>query len=498
MNSRKILLSFAILLIWAVGYSQTRFTPTCKDAINEIAALRFDKAGQLLDEERRKHPDNRVVEFLEDYRDFLEIFISEDEALYEAALERRDARLEQINNLPDDHKYKDYMKGEIYLHWAPIRGKMGDRFRAALELNKAYRLLKENYRKHPSFIPGHAGLGVIEVLIGTIPEKYEWLADLLNLEGTIKGGKARIVNMLSHSDKDTSWAFLEYPTLFMLSFIEMNTQQEVDKTIMQRYEKYHRKGILKHQPLLVFAYGNLLQKKRKNEKALTILNTYEKSPGQYPFYYLDYMRGLAYLYKNSPKCIEYFNAYLEDFPGRHYIKSSYQKKAWYYLVNGDVSRYKNNIQNAAEKGEDFIGVDKSAAKEAESKNIPDVRLLKAHLAFDGGYYEQALKALNNFDSEGKSPRQIVEWHYRNGRVLHEQERLNKALTFYEKAFRKGKDMEAYFAANAALMAGHIYEKKGRHRKALEHYENCLDLSGFEYELSIHQKAEAGKARLVSE
>lgn len=498
MNIRKVFLLCGFLLIWAAGYSQTRFTPTCEKAINDIAALRFEQAAQLLDKERRQNPENRVVEFLEDYRDFLKIFISEDEALYEAALERREVRLEQIDDLSEANKYKDYMKGEIYLHWVPIRAKMGDRFRAAIELNKAYRLLKENYQKYPAFIPGHAGLGVIEVLIGTIPQKYEWLADLLNLEGTIEGGKSRIADMLSESEKDTTWAFLEYPTLFMLSFIEMNTQQEIDETIMQRYEKYHRKDILKHQPLLVFAYGNLLQKKRKNEKALTVLNAYEKEQGQYPFYYLDYMRGLAYLYKNSPKCIEYFDKYLEDFPGRHYIKSSYQKKAWYYLINEDVSRYKYYIQNAAQKGEALIGADKSAANEAESDKIPDTDLLKARLAFDGGYYQQALKALNHFDSDGKSTERKVEWYYRKGRVFHEQERLDTALTFYEKAFVTGKDLEAYFAANAALMSGHIYEQKGYYREALKHYEKCLDLSGFEYELSIHQKAEAGKARLVAE
>ncbi|MCF8231493.1 MAG: hypothetical protein K9J27_04830 [Bacteroidales bacterium] len=498
MNIRKVFLLCGLLLILTAGYPQTRYTPACKKAINDIAALRFEQAARMLDKERRQNPENRVVEFLEDYRDFLKIFISEDEALYEAALERREDRLEKIDNLSGANKYKDYMKGEIYLRWVPIRGKMGDRFRAAIELNKAYRLLKENYQKHPAFIPGHAGLGVIEVLIGTIPQKYEWLADLLNLEGTIKGGKGRIVDMLAKSESDTAWAFLEYPTLFMLSFIDMNIQQEVDKTIMQRYEAYHRKGILKHQPLLVFAYGNLLQKKRKNEKALTVLNAYEKEQGQYPFYYLDYMRGLAYLYKNSPKCIEYFDKYLEKFPGRHYIKSTYQKKAWYYLINDDVSRYKNYIHYATQKGEALIGADKSAANEAESDKIPDTDLLKARLAFDGGYYQQALKSLNNFDPAGKSTKRKVEWYYRKGRVFHEQERVDTALTYYEKTFVKGKDLEAYFAANAALMSGHIYEQKGYYGEALKQYEKCLDLSGFEYELSIHQKAEAGKARLLSE
>lgn len=496
MDIKRALLFLAILLIASQVFSQTGYTSKCKKAFSSIGELRFEEAEKLLEEERQVNPNNRVIFFLEDYIDFFKVFISEKETLYEKALDRRQQRLKKINELPDSNPFKDYLKGEIYLRWASVKGKMNSKLSAVVDINKAYRLLKRNHSEFPDFAPGQAGLGILEVLIGTIPEKYEWLTNLLNLEGTIGGGKERIKDLFEISQSDSSWTFLEYPTLFMMSFIEMNTQQEIDEDIMNRYHAYDSAGILKDQPLLIFAYANLLQKKRMNEKTLAVLNYYKKDSKRYPFYYLDYMKGLAYLFKNSQKCIFYFDSYLNHFPGRHYIKSSYQKKAWYYLLNGDTARYKNYIHYAGTRGEDDIGVDKGAEKEAESNVIPNVHLLKARLRFDGGYYQKALEALGRFDRRGKKDVQLTEWHYRKARIYHEKGKLAEAMKAYYKSYDIGKDLEAYFAANSALLAGQILEKKDQPEKALEQYNKALDLSGFEYELSIHQKAKAGKARIL--
>ncbi len=498
MNTLKAFLVSLAILIALTAHTQTEYTPNCKKAINSIVALKFDEARVILQQEERLNPDNHMVVFLEDYIDFLKVFISEKENIYEKALERRKDRLNKLDAIPEKNPYKDYLKGEIYLRWATAKGKMGDRFSAALDLNKAYRLLKQNYIEFPDFIPGYAGLGAIEVLIGTIPDKYEWLAGLLNLEGTIKGGKSRIEQLLKLAENDDSLTFLEGPTLFMLSFIEMSTQHHVDHSIMKRYQEYDSAGTLANEPLLIFSYANLLQKKRKNELTIKILNYYKQDEAHYPFYYLNYMKGLTYLFKNSPKCLHYLNRYLEEFPGRHYIKSAYQKKAWYYLIKGDTVRYRHYMSQVAGHGYAVIGADKNAAGEAERGKIPNVVLLSARLAFDGGYYKNALRKLASFEKTGKSTREITEWYYRKGRVYHETDNSEKALKFYEKAYRKGKDLDAYFAANAALMAGRIYAQQNQQHKALIKYNQALELSGFDYAMSIHQKAEAGKSRLVED
>lgn len=495
MDFRKLF--FVLLLFVALpSFSQTAvFNAPCKKAFDHISALEFEKATQLLEAQKRENPGNTVNYFLEDFMAFLKVFISEEEVLYEQALDKRKEWLANIEELPEDNPYRSYMKGEIYLHWASVRGKMGDRFLAALELNKAYRLLRNNQQNHPGFVPGKAGMGVIEVLIGTIPDKYNWVKTLLNLEGTVKGGRARIAKILEKASADTAYAYLEQPTLFMLSFIELNTRRNIDEALMQRYQKLDSANMLANEPLMIFSYANLLQKKQANEQTLRILSYYSESKQRYPFYYLDYMKGLAYLYKNSHRCIPFFNRYLDRFKGRHYIKSSYQKMAWYYLLNGDTIRYRNYIHYAAQKGYAVVGADKSAMKEAEEKTIPNVALLKARLFFDGGYFNDSMEALEGFQKKGASRRQITEWYYRRGRVLHETGKYREALSHYDTAFHRGRELDAYFAANAVLMSGRIYEELENKQQARKQYERCLELSGFEYELSIHQKAEAALLRV---
>jgi tetratricopeptide (TPR) repeat protein len=56
-------------------------------------------------------------------------------------------------------------------------------------------------------------------------------------------------------------------------------------------------------------------------------------------------------------------------------------------------------------------------------------------------------------------------------------------------------MPYYYAANAALKLGELYEMQNNFDKAIEAYENCLEMKPDNYRISIHQKAKAGLNRL---
>ena len=53
----------------------------------------------------------------------------------------------------------------------------------------------------------------------------------------------------------------------------------------------------------------------------------------------------------------------------------------------------------------------------------------------------------------------------------------------------------YFAANAALQLGIIYEKQADFKKAAEYYELAQSMENVEYKNSINQKAKAGLNRI---
>ena len=60
-------------------FSQVDVNDNCKLAYKDILALRFDSAEVKLDQEKTLNPDNLFVPYLENYIDFLTVFISEDE-----------------------------------------------------------------------------------------------------------------------------------------------------------------------------------------------------------------------------------------------------------------------------------------------------------------------------------------------------------------------------------------------------------------------------------
>ena len=74
------LLSF--LSFPAIGRTQLRykynFNENCRKAYEEIIQLKVVAGNQLLEEEKKAHPDNLIPYFLDNYIDFFTLFFNED------------------------------------------------------------------------------------------------------------------------------------------------------------------------------------------------------------------------------------------------------------------------------------------------------------------------------------------------------------------------------------------------------------------------------------
>ncbi len=185
-----------------------------------------------------------------------------------------------------------------------------------------------------------------------------------------------------------------------------------------------------------------------------------------------------------------------NFKGINYIKAAYQKIAWYYLVNGNTSKYKEYIEKAEKYGKEIVDADKQAEREASEGDMPNSTLLKARLLFDGGYYERALKELTKSKRNFlKTAKDTLENTYRIGRIYHEWGKTSEAIPYYEKTIENGAESEYYYAANSALNLGLIYEDAGNYEKAKYYYKRATSMKNKEYKNSIDQKAKAGLNRI---
>ena len=70
--------------------------------------------------------------------------------------------------------------------------------------------------------------------------------------------------------------------------------------------------------------------------------------------------------------------------------------------------------------------------------------------------------------------------------------------FYTSTVSTGLNMPYYFAANASLQLGYIYEYKKNYPKAQYYYSLCSQMKNEEYKNSIETKAKAGLRRVAKQ
>jgi len=89
----------------------------------------------------------------------------------------------------------------------------------------------------------------------------------------------------------------------------------------------------------------------------------------------------------------------------------------------------------------------------------------------------------------------LELIYRQGRIFDETGDTVHAIERYMVTLNRGEDEPYYYAANAALNLGMIYEAKGNYPLAKQYFIECLKMDDHEYKNSLGQKAKAGLERL---
>ncbi len=233
-----------------------------------------------------------------------------------------------------------------------------------------------------------------------------------------------------------------------------------------------------------------------NDQALELFTSIDTTINYYPFYYLDFLHGECYLRTlNSSMAKKEFHKFLSNFKGQNYLKDAWQKTAWAALIENDTLSYLKNIQQVLKHGDSFIDADKHAEKLAKSGDIPNIDLLKARLLFDGGYYKEAEEILFSIIENEIPLAERVEKNYRLGRIGHKTSNYSNAKEYYKITIETGSDLTLYFAANAALKLGNIYELEKDTTLASHYYNIVLDLNFNEYRNSIRVRAKQGLKRV---
>lgn len=467
------------------------FSPLSIETYQLVTSLRFSEAYENLKLLRQKDPKNLTSVYIEDYIDFLALVISEDQSLYNKLYRNKEIRLNKLKNGSVNSPYYYYFQAEVYLHWGAIQIKFGNYISALSDTYKAFNLLEKNKKSFPDFILNNKSLGILHAIIGTIPSSYRnGLRLISGMDGTIEQGLAEINKVLEYTDK--YHIIFANETRVIYTFLLLHLANQPDDA----WQKLST-GNMKYDnnPLLAYVYANVAYHSGRNDEVIQILQKRPTDKKYFPFWLSDLLLARAKLNHLDKDAIFYIDRFLQNYKGKSYIKEAYLMAAWYYAIFNDPVKSQNNLNLVKSLGNDELETDKAALKEAKLGHLSPINLLKARLLFDGAYGQKALEVLeassiNNFS--GKEYK--LEYLYRLARIHQLQNHKKESIDQYLKVINFGAKDPYYYACNAALQLGIIYEIDKQCAEAKKYYKMCLNFDPDDYANSLHTRAKSGIQR----
>jgi predicted Zn-dependent protease len=495
----KIFLTFLITIVFffseKANATRYEFTPLATRAYKNVISLKFGEAYKDLAQMKLTEPDNLMYYYIADYIDVTKVFINENKEEFKKLEKNKAKRIEALANGPASSPYHLLTQAEINIHWAIARAKQNEYqewLKALKEISSAYKMLEKNEKKFPDFLPNKKCLSVIHAAIGTVPEELRWGLSFLNIDGSMEQGRKELNELIEYSKKNPNFVFDdEVNCIYTFTLLYLGNQGDAAwQTVLESRLKPEKN------PLAALGMANVALKTGHINEAIDYLNKAPRGKNYFQLPYLDYYLGLSKLYRLDADANIPLKKYVNNYIGKTGIKETYQKLAWYELINGNESGYWENMKLVKAKGGEIFEGDKAAQREAESGQKPDAILLKARLLFDGNQFDAALKTLTqkNVSDYSFNKAYQLEYTYRLGRIYHKLNRVAEAVNAYQQTVTDGKNETYYYACNSALQIGLIYEEQKNCNMAKKFYDICLDISPSDFSLSLHQKAKAGLNR----
>lgn len=476
-------LIYSLLVIDTCKANDFDFSPNLQKAYSEVFKLRVQSGRELASHENAKNPFRIYVENL---ADMTELINSENEVVYKKWQDREEERLELIESLNENSPYNRFLRAEIKLHWALIKIRFGHEVKAGYNVIQAYKLLEENQKLFPNFMPNLKSLGCLHVLIGSVPEKQRWIPKLLGLRGNIQLG----MNELRSAAKDKVWGTeARFCTTFIQAYVlKFDAKQNTE---MLQFAESQADNVNAY--MLATAIS---LKDNRTEQAIELLKKVPKDATYLYFPIFELYKAETQLFKgNYPKAIANYQAYLRNFKGQTFLKDTYYKLFLCHWLMEDDKNAKLYLSKIDIGGNTIAESDKAAQKFYENfqktKTLPNKALIKLRLLFDGGYFEEAQQELSNLAEKSFTTlKDQAEFNYRAGRIYQKLNSFDKAASYFERSIVLTGTQEWSFAPNSALQLGYIQQQKGQKNKAKAHFEQAIAYKNHEYKTSIDNKARA--------
>ncbi len=490
--SRFIAVTVLVLLRTSILQAQDFvWTPTLQRTYVDLQKLTIQPTQPVAVHESTG---NGIRIFLDDYTDMLRLVTSDDDRLFSTLSDREDDRLDALKKMDDTSPWQRVLLAEVRLHWAFVKLKFGKEMSASWDVIRAYKLLAENQKRFPGFLPTYKSLGTLHVMIGSVPDNYVWVANLLGLHGNVQQGQQE----LQRAQQDPTFG-LEARLIDLMVRAYVLKFTEADGKNLSRLVSDHPDNLLLH-----FFGATIEQKNGHSEEALAYLSNRPTGKNYLTLPVIENILGDIYLQKGEyTAATAHFQQFLNTYKGQNFLKDSYYKLFLCHWLANDQPDTKSRIllQNVATVGRTTVESDKAAQKFAEiylqKGASPNQKvLMRARLASDGGFTDSALAYLQPY-SETKFliTTEKAEYTYRMGRIFQRRSDIESAIPYLTRALVLSEPDQLSFGATAALQLGYIYQQKNDRPRARSFFQKALSFKRHEYKNSVDNKAKAALSNL---
>ncbi|MBC8320755.1 MAG: hypothetical protein H8E34_08540 [Bacteroidetes bacterium] len=487
----KLLITILILgLLNQRASAQYEINDNCSQAWEALLDLRINTAKEIVEREIGENPDNYYAYYLDQNCDAFELMISTTSEGYEAFKDNYENRREIMDDMDVDSPYYLACESEMQLQMGIFNIIYGDLFTGLRRAYSAYNKTYKNIERYPDFQPNRKLDGMFNMSISNLPPFVSWAAALFGVSGSAETSLLILKNYFKFYAKTPG--LKQEAALYIILAHKLNKDPfgaySFIKSLDSSYFAFN---------LLKYFYANVAYRSGKNEEALKIFSSFNPEELEIKFNPYNYLFGKIMLRKLDSTAIKYFKKYLTITQEKDYLKEMHYQLALAYLINGNKNAFIKHKQNACELGDNITERDREAMYDCNLDYLPDVNLVKAKLLLDGGYLINASKWLENFRStqndKGSNSPYNLEYYLLKGRCEYIVGNNEQAILEFNKVIADGENEDYYFASEAAMYLGFIYEKTDS-EKALLYFKKACNLYESDYYEYID---EISKKRITS-
>lgn len=412
----------------------------------------------------------------------LDGLISEDEQKFRAIEANFKSRLRALEaETPSAETL--FLQAELNLQLGFNFLNLGQELNAVWAIRNAYNLASKCQKLFPQFVPIKKTSGVIQVMVGAVPDKYHFFMSLLGMRGSVAVGQRQLEELQRSASSLHREADVLYYTIKGL------INQQVDEAARGFRASLQQEP---HNRLLLFLSVNMLMKNSQSDEALKQIELLDQLNEGMPMHYLEYLRGEIKLQKGLyAEAILAYQRFIQNYKSQNFKKDSYYKIALAYYLDGKDPLAHLNFEKAKVTGRSIAEPDRHADAQLKENNFPNSKILKVRLYTDGGYYREAEEYLDTITPVDLSnQKDITEYYYRKARLADKTHQPKAAKLFYSQTIDLAGDSPWYFAANSALQLGYLARQQHDYALARQYFQKALSYKKHEYKNSIDGKAKS--------